>query len=381
MGSGALGGVRSGGGARGFFLKKQKTNRAKCTIPKQAAKNINNQKIPKNTFIATVYHSSLRGKIRGKAKGKGLLSKHVHRIGGASLCRACVFPCSFTHSKLPSEKPRAPRPACLYEERFCFPQRSRLWGKNIIIRRFAYHRGMKKLKRTFFVVITLLVGYCLAFAFCLRALNAPVAVSVQAAKLSVVIDAGHGGVDGGVVGVSTKRKESDVNLAIAFMLKEKLADAGFLVVMTRTTEGGLYDTTAPGFKRRDMQKRKEICESANPLCVLSVHQNFYPSTASRGGQVFYRKDDEWSTRLAGNIQAELNTLYKGEGVKARKEMAGDYYMLRLTPPSVIVECGFLSNPKDDALLNSSAFCEKIADSIVVGLLATIKNTVNTVNVG
>jgi N-acetylmuramoyl-L-alanine amidase len=125
-----------------------------------------------------------------------------------------------------------------------------------------------------------------------------------------------------------------------------------------------------------MQKRKEICESANPLCVLSVHQNFYPSTASRGGQVFYRKDDTLSTSLAGNIQAELNALYKGEGVKPRKEMAGDYYMLRLTPPSVIVECGFLSSPKDDALLNSPAFCEKIADSIVAGLLKTIENAVN-----
>lgn len=246
---------------------------------------------------------------------------------------------------------------------------------NIIARRRAYHNGMRIEKKTIFAAIAVWLGFCLAVVACIRALTAPVAVSVQAAKLSVVVDAGHGGVDGGVVGVATKRKESDVNLSIAFLLKEKLADAGFLVVMTRTTEGGLYDTTAPGFKRRDMQKRKEICESANPLCVLSVHQNFYPSTASRGGQVFYRKDDEWAGRLAGNIQAEMNTLYKGEGVKARKESTGDYYMLRLAPPSVIVECGFLSNPKDDTLLNSPAFCEKIADSILAGLLATLQNSV------
>ena len=124
------------------------------------------------------------------------------------------------------------------------------------------------------MVITLLVGYCLAFAFCLRALNAPVTVSVQASKLSVVIDAGHGGIDGGVVGVTTKRKESDVNLTIAFLLKEKLADAGFLVVMTRTTEGGLYDTTAPGFKKRDMQRRKEIIQEASPDLLISIHQNY-----------------------------------------------------------------------------------------------------------
>jgi N-acetylmuramoyl-L-alanine amidase len=222
--------------------------------------------------------------------------------------------------------------------------------------------------------VAVVIGFCFAVGVCVRALNAPVAVSSEAAKLSVVIDAGHGGIDGGVVGVKTKQKESDVNLRISFILKEKLADAGFLVVMTRTTEGGLYDTTAPGFKRRDMQKRKEICEGANPLCVISVHQNFYPSTSSRGGQVFYPKEDEWACRLAGNIQAELNTLYNAEGAKARKETAGDYYMLRLTPPSVIVECGFLSNPKDDTLLNTPAFCEKIADSIVAGLLATLQNS-------
>ena len=118
--------------------------------------------------------------------------------------------------------------------------------------------------------VAVAVGFVLAVAACIRALNAPVAVSGDGAKLSVVIDAGHGGIDGGVVGVATKQKESDVNLRISFILKEKLSDAGFLVVMTRTTEGGLYDTTAPGFKRRDMQKRKEICESANPFCVLSV---------------------------------------------------------------------------------------------------------------
>lgn len=223
--------------------------------------------------------------------------------------------------------------------------------------------------------VAVAVGFVLAVAACIRALNAPVAASGDGAKLSVVIDAGHGGIDGGVVGVKTKQKESDVNLRISFILKEKLSDAGFLVVMTRTTEGGLYDTTAPGFKRRDMQKRKEICESANPLCVLSVHQNFYPSTASRGGQVFYNKTSDLGGRLAVNIQSQLNTLYAGEGVKARKETAGDYYMLRLVPPSVIVECGFLSNPKDDTLLNTPAFCEKIADSIVAGLLATLQNSV------
>ena len=73
-------------------------------------------------------------------------------------------------------------------------------------------------KKTIFAAIAVWLGFCLAVGACIRALTAPVAVSVQAAKLSVVIDAGHGGVDGGVVGVATKRKENDVNLSIAFLL-------------------------------------------------------------------------------------------------------------------------------------------------------------------
>ncbi len=231
---------------------------------------------------------------------------------------------------------------------------------------------MKITKSVCCAALAALIGFCFAVGMCFRALNAPVAVSVAANKLTIVIDAGHGGIDGGVVGVKTGQKESDVNLAIAFLLKERLTDAGFSVVMTRSTEGGLYDTTAPGFKRRDMQKRKEICEQAAPLFVLSVHQNFYPSASQRGGQVFFRKGDSEAEGLASAVQAELNTLYAAEGVKPRKQTAADYYMLKLAPPSVIIECGFLSSPKDDSLLSTPVFCGKIADAIVAGLLGAIK---------
>lgn len=239
----------------------------------------------------------------------------------------------------------------------------------------------KKRKKTaklsaIYVAAVMAIGFCLAVFACVKTLSAPQAVG-QMAELKIVIDAGHGGIDGGVVGVATGQKESDVNLRVAFLLKDRLADAGFAVTMTRATEAGLYGTTAPGFKLRDMQKRREICESASPLCVISIHQNFYPSSASRGAQVFYRKDSEQSELLAVSIQGELNGLYKKEGVKARKQTAAEYYMLKLTPPSVIVECGFLSNPKDDRLLANGVFCGKLADSIVSGVLSGLKTLSST----
>ena len=225
-------------------------------------------------------------------------------------------------------------------------------------------------------ILAMVAGFCFAVASCISVLASPKAVA-QTENMRIVVDAGHGGVDGGVVGVVSGRKESDINLAISFLVKDRLTELGFSVTMTRSTEAGLYDTASPGFKRRDMEKRREICEAASPLCVLSIHQNFFPSSASRGGQVFFREDSQQSMRLASSIQSQLNALYKKENVKPRAAKPADYYMLRITPPSLIIECGFLSNPKDDALLNTPLFCEKMADSIVVGLIEELNNLSST----
>ena len=203
---------------------------------------------------------------------------------------------------------------------------------------------------------------------CVQAL-ATAQVAAFSDGMRIVVDAGHGGMDGGVVGRRTKQKESDVNLWVAMALKEELTDMGFEVVLTRKTEAGLYDTTAKGFKKRDMQRRKEIIQEAKPSLILSIHQNFYPLKSARGGQVFYAATSEGSKRLALGVQERLNALYAGEGVKARKITAGEYFMLECYPcPSVIVECGFLSNERDDVLLNTAAWRKQLAQAIAGGAL-------------
>lgn len=224
---------------------------------------------------------------------------------------------------------------------------------------------MKKFT-VFFCSLTAVL-FTLACVACVSLLS--VSVFATGAGLKIVIDAGHGGIDGGVAGRTTGVKESDINLAIAMLLKDGLEDAGFAVTLTRKTDGGLYGAATSGFKKRDMQKRKQIIEEAAPSLVISVHQNYYSSSAPRGGQVFYRQESEAGKRLAESLQKRLNGLYEKEGAKARTTAAGDYFILKATEaPSVIAECGFLSNEKDEAFLSSAAGKQKLASCLAAGVL-------------
>ncbi len=227
------------------------------------------------------------------------------------------------------------------------------------------------MKKTFFAItLAMLVGFVSAVAVCIRALSTQTVSAFSNGELRVVVDAGHGGVDGGVVGRTTGVKESDLNLAIAMEVKRALEDDGFAVTMTRKTAAGLYDTTAKGFKKRDMQKRKEIIQKAAPALVISVHQNFYPSQKTRGGQVFYSAQGEGNRRFASAVQDEINRLYEGAGVRPRKQTAAEYFMLNCYDcPSVIVECGFLSNAEDERLLTQAAWQKKLAKAITAGAIA------------
>ncbi|MCM1546317.1 MAG: N-acetylmuramoyl-L-alanine amidase [Clostridiales bacterium] len=185
---------------------------------------------------------------------------------------------------------------------------------------------------------------------------------------TVVIDAGHGGIDNGVQGINSKTDEADINLAIARFLKGQFTAAGFNCVMTRTNEAGLYGDTSKGFKMRDMKKRREIIENSNADMVISVHQNFCPLPSKRGGIVFSEKASAESCELAAAIQEELNAL--PQCTKPSGAMYGDYYMLKCTEsPSVIVECGFLSNAEEDKLLNDESYQRAVAYAIFKGAVS------------
>lgn len=185
-------------------------------------------------------------------------------------------------------------------------------------------------------------------------------------RFTVVIDAGHGGIDGGVSGITTGVKESELNLDIARKLKTKFDKSGAKTVMTRKTEAGLYGIYSKGFKRRDMQKRKQITLNAKADVFVSIHLNYYSSPLRRGAQVFYKIDEEKSKSLADIVQAELNGGKECE--RDYTALAGDYYVLNEADcAAILCECGFLSNAEDEKLLLTDEYRAEIAEKIFNGI--------------
>lgn len=184
---------------------------------------------------------------------------------------------------------------------------------------------------------------------------------------TVVIDAGHGGIDPGKVGINDAL-EKDINLSIALKLKKYLEQQDIRVVMTRETEEGLYEETDSNKKVRDMKNRLAIMEKTAPALTISIHQNSYPEESVSGMQVFY-----YETSTEGKALAEIMQQTMIESLKPQKERtakANDtYYLLKKTTvPIVIVECGFLSNRAEAGLLVSSDYQEKMAWAIHMGVL-------------
>jgi len=183
----------------------------------------------------------------------------------------------------------------------------------------------------------------------------------------VVIDAGHGGADPGKVGTGGAL-EKEINLAIAEKLRTRLEQNGIRVVMTRENDDGLYSDGAQNRKREDMEARVRIISEANPDFVVSIHQNSFPDGNCKGAQLFYYKDSEDSKKLAEVLQKKFPEVLQ-DGNKRQAKANSDYYLLRKTAcPTVIAECGFLSNAAEEALLVSDAYQEKIAEALCLGIL-------------
>jgi len=190
--------------------------------------------------------------------------------------------------------------------------------------------------------------------------------TVPSRNYTVLIDAGHGGTDPGSIGYKTKVHEDILNLKMSKLLKQKLESAGINVVMTRESDNALIEGAGRKWKRQEMEARRELIKKTRPNMVISLHQNSYTNHSLRGAQVFYDKKSEISKLIAESIQEQFK-LNLDKSIKAPSP--GDYFMLKCSSaPSVIVECGFLSNEEDEKLLLSPEYQEKIINSIYRGIV-------------
>lgn len=208
------------------------------------------------------------------------------------------------------------------------------------------------------------VAAILALILAVVAVAATAASVIASARaengVTIVIDPGHGGADGGVVGASTGTKESDINLSISKYLAEYFKKNGYNAVLTRTDSGSVEGGVKYS-KRGDMAARRDIVNKHSPDLVISVHCNSYPRQIVSGAQVFYSANATLGKNFADCVQGYFNEVLNA---KARSSAVGDYYILNCTEyPSILCECGFLSNPEEENKLISASYQEKVAYTI------------------
>lgn len=184
------------------------------------------------------------------------------------------------------------------------------------------------------------------------------------------IDPGHGGVDPGAVSKSGV-KEDDINLQIALNLKRLIEQSGGIVVMTRTDDKGLYSKDAKTLrqmKTEDLHNRKEIINNADCDIFISIHLNSFIRKSYYGAQTFYKKGSEEGEKLAKIIQDELRNILDKNNTRQPQARDDVFLLNEVNVPSVLVECGFLSNEKEEKLLQDPIYQEKIAWAIYIGIM-------------
>lgn len=214
--------------------------------------------------------------------------------------------------------------------------------------------------------------FVIATSFILESVSAnESSESISKINYTIVLDAGHGGIDPGSIGYKTKTPESELNLKYTLQLKEKLDKIGITTILTRKTSDGLYGLSTKNYKKRDMQKRKEIIEATNPNLVVSIHMNSFTNHSLRGAQVFYDGKSDISLLVSKSIQKLFHERLPASKSDVSK---GDYFMLKCSSaPAIIAECGFLSNAEDEANLINSEYQEKVINCIFEGIINFISN--------
>jgi N-acetylmuramoyl-L-alanine amidase len=225
------------------------------------------------------------------------------------------------------------------------------------------------MKRKWVRLITLFLSFCCVAGMLsipsLRRLarQAKPSATTSQQTYTIVLDAGHGGEDGGASSASGAL-EKEINLAITLALRDLLITNGIQVILTRSEDILLYDRTVD-FKGRkkalDLAARRKIAEEAPNAVFVSIHMNAFPKSQYKGLQVWYSKNSPASFTLAESVQQLAKEKIQPENDRRVKPATSSIYLLHhLTCPAVLIECGFLSNPEEAALLSTAEYQNQLA---------------------
>ena len=186
----------------------------------------------------------------------------------------------------------------------------------------------------------------------------------------IVVDCGHGSPDGGAVGINGTL-EKDINLSIGLKLQEVLENRGAKVIMTRTDDNAIYDSDADTIhemKVSDMHNRLKIINESNADLFISIHMNAFTNPKSKGLHVFYSANHPEAEAIASKIQTNISAITGAETHEVKTASEKLFLMKDPKPPSVLVECGFISNPEEEKKLVTDEYQSKIAFAIAQAII-------------
>ena len=227
-------------------------------------------------------------------------------------------------------------------------------------------------------VIFILSIICISIFSCttnnLNNNNTTTTSSLPVSGHTIILDAGHGHPDGGAVGIDGSI-ESELNLNIVLKLQQLLEASNCTVILTRSNENGIYESSANSIREKkisDMKNRVDMANNSNAELFVSIHMNKLEENQYSGWQTFFKNNDNTSKQIAQNIQLSLNYFLKNQNARTIKAISGIYLTKHVNIPLVLVECGFLSNSEENKLLQTDEYQNKLAWSIYIGIMDYFK---------
>jgi len=224
-------------------------------------------------------------------------------------------------------------------------------------------------KRIFFILIMIITSI-ISFNVNKESDNTIEIFSLPVTGKTIVLDAGHGLPDEGAESVNGVT-EASINLAITKKVQTLLEQSGCNVILTRSDENGIYDLSSSTIREKkvsDIKNRVKIGNESSADVFVSIHLNKIPQSQYYGWQAFFKANSTESEELAKSLQEELNSSIQRENKREALKISGKYIIEHVEIPIAIIECGFLSNPEEEKLLQQDEYQDKIAWGIYNGIM-------------